>query len=153
MSGQDFTTAIVVDQTPEQVYAAVNDVRGWWSHNIDGPTDALNGVFRFSYLQVHDSTHEVVELVPYERVVWDVLDARLTHASDEREWVGTKVVFEITEVADGTELRFTHHGLVQAFECFDACSNAWTFYINESLRDLITTGTGQPNADERRGAA
>jgi hypothetical protein len=32
-----------------------------------------------------------------------------------------------------------------AYECFDICSNAWTTYIQKSLRDLITTGKGKPN--------
>jgi hypothetical protein len=35
---------------------------------------------------------------------------------------------------------------VPAFECFGACSNAWGFYINESLRNLIATGKGDPNS-------
>jgi hypothetical protein len=42
------------------------------------------------------------------------------------------------------EVRFTHQGLVPAFECFDACSSAWGFLVNDSLRSLITTGKGKP---------
>ena len=49
---------------------------------------------------------------------------------------------------DKTELRFTHVGLVPAFECYGDCSGAWGFYINDSLRSLITTGKGQPNQTE-----
>jgi len=44
-----------------------------------------------------------------------------------------------------TELRFTHVGLVPAIECYGKCAGAWGFYINESLRNLITTGKGDPN--------
>lgn len=44
-----------------------------------------------------------------------------------------------------TELRFTHAGLVPSIECYGDCSRAWGFYINESLRQLIMTGKGQPN--------
>jgi hypothetical protein len=28
------------------------------------------------------------------------------------------------------------------FECFDTCSSAWGFFVNGSLRHLITTGKG-----------
>jgi hypothetical protein len=28
--------------------------------------------------------------------------------------------------------------------CFESCSRGWTFYITQSLPQLITTGTGQP---------
>jgi hypothetical protein len=56
---------------------------------------------------------------------------------------GEKVVWQ-----GKTELRFTHVGLVPAFECYGGCSDAWGFYINDSLRSLITTGKGQPNQTE-----
>jgi hypothetical protein len=39
-------------------------------------------------------------------------------------------------------------GLVPEFECFDNCSSAWGFYINNSLKSLITTGAGHPNKKE-----
>jgi hypothetical protein len=32
--------------------------------------------------------------------------------------------------------------------CYEACSQGWTHYIGESLRDLILTGTGQPNDED-----
>lgn len=76
--------------------------------------------------------------------MWHVLDSRLTFVKDQTEWTGTDVIFEITRTDDRTELRFTHAGLVPAFECYGGCSGAWGFYINESLRALITTGKGQP---------
>jgi len=36
-------------------------------------------------------------------------------------------------------------GLTEARECFKECSNAWGFYVNDSLRALITTGEGKPD--------
>jgi hypothetical protein len=58
-------------------------------------------------------------------------------------------VFEITRKGNKTELRFTHVGLVPAIECYHGCSGAWGFYINDSLRGLITTGEGQLNQKEK----
>jgi hypothetical protein len=37
-----------------------------------------------------------------------------------------------------------------AFECYGECSGARGSYINDSLRNLITTGKG-PNKKEARG--
>jgi hypothetical protein len=45
-------------------------------------------------------------------------------------------------------VRFIHEGLVPEVECYDVCWVAWGGYITGSLRDLITTGTRQPNSIE-----
>jgi hypothetical protein len=98
---------------------------------------------------VHDTTHRITEWVPGKKVVWHVVDSHINFVKDTTEWTGTDIVFEINRTRDGgTELRFTHVGLVPTFECYGACSRAWGFYINESLRNLITTGSGQPNSTE-----
>ena len=60
----------------------------------------------------------------------------------------TIIIFEITEKNNKTQIGFTHLGLVPDYECFDACSNAWSHYIGESLLNLITTGKGQPNSTD-----
>ena len=144
MKKQDFTTAFSVDQTPQEVFDAINNVRGWWSEDIDGATDKLGAEFKFHYKDFHRSTQKITELAPGKKVVWHVSEAQLNFVKDKTEWNGTDAVFEIARKGDKTELRFTHVGLVPAFECYGDCSGAWGFYINDSLRSLITTGKGQP---------
>ena len=39
MNASSYTTTIFVDATPERIFNAINDVRGWWSHDIEGITD------------------------------------------------------------------------------------------------------------------
>jgi len=51
---------------------------------------------------------------------------------------------EITRKGNKSELRFTHIGLVPAFEYCGDCSGAWGFYIKDGLRSLITKSKGQP---------
>jgi hypothetical protein len=41
----NFSTTLSVDQTPDEVFAAINDVRGWWSENIVGSTDSVGEEF------------------------------------------------------------------------------------------------------------
>ena len=69
----------------------------------------------------------------------------MSFVKDKTEWNGTKVIFDITKKGDKTEVRFTHVGLVPQYECYDACTDAWSGYIKGSLRNLITKGKGQPN--------
>jgi hypothetical protein len=126
----------------------VTNVRGWWSEEIDGKTDTLGAVFKFRYQDLHRTTQKITELVPGKKVVWHITQSQINFVKDKAEWKGTDVVFEITKKGDKTELRFTHVGLVPAVECYGQCAGAWGFYIKESLRDLITKGTGQPNPKE-----
>jgi hypothetical protein len=141
----DYTVAFVVPQSPDDVFAAINNVRGWWSGDIEGSTDELGAEFTYRYEKVHRSTQRITEFVPGRRVVWHVVDGYLEFVADTEEWKGTDITFDITPSVAGTELRFAHVGLVPEGECFESCSSAWAFYINSSLRDLITKGKGAPN--------
>ncbi|HZY47685.1 MAG TPA: SRPBCC domain-containing protein [Candidatus Bathyarchaeia archaeon] len=143
-----FTTTFLVDQTPKEVFDAINNVRGWWSGNIEGYTDKLGAEWTYRYKDLHRSKQKITELVPNKKIVWHVLDSYLSFVKDKTEWNGTDVVFEISRKDDQTQLTFTHAGLIPEFECYDDCSNAWGGYVNGSLRRLITKGKGQPNKKE-----
>ncbi|MDZ4793346.1 MAG: hypothetical protein SGI83_03625 [Bacteroidota bacterium] len=39
--------------------------------------------------------------------------------------------------------------LVLDYECVDVCKDAWTNYIQYSLRNLVTTAKGNPKATGR----
>jgi hypothetical protein len=156
MKNQDLSLVFTVDQTAEEAFAAINNVRGWWSGNIEGATGKLGDEFTYRYKDVHYSKQKITEFIPGQKVVWLVLDSNLSFVDDKSEWNGTKVSFEIDKKGGKTEVRFTHIGLVPQHECYGACSNAWGSYINGSLRSLITTGRGEPNAKEtadREGAS
>ena len=148
MTTGHYTTSFTVDQSPDEVFSAINNVRGWWSGDIQGRTDLLGAEFTYRYQDVHETTHKITESVPGKKVVWHVVDSHINFVKDTTEWNGTDIVFEIARKQDKTELRFTHVGLAPDFECFDACSNAWGSYINGSLRKLIAAGTGRPNPKE-----
>ena len=143
MKNENFTTTFSVDQTPKEAFNAINNVRGWWSEEIEGSTDKV-GEFRYHYQDVHRCTIKITELVPGERVVWHVVDNYFKFVKDKSEWKDTDIVFDIAKKGDKTEVRFTHVGLGPAYECYAVCSDAWGTYINGSLRNLITKGKGQP---------
>ncbi|SRR6266498_3516816 len=148
MKTSGFTTTVLLDQTPEEVFNAVNSPREWWSEEIEGNTAKLNDAFTYHYKDVHISKMKLIEVIPNEKVVWLVMDNHFNFTKDESEWTGNKIIFEITEKGNKTQLQFTQVGLVPEYECYDICQNAWNNYINNSLRSLITTGKGQPNPKE-----
>jgi uncharacterized protein YndB with AHSA1/START domain len=142
MPSQNFTSTFTVEQTPAEVFDAINDVRSWWTGEIEGDTKTVGDEFTYRYPKAHFSKQTIAELVPGEKVVWHVTDSYLEGTKDPSEWTGTTIIFEITSKPEGTEVRFSHLGLVPEFECFNSCSSAWGFYVNGSLQSLITTGKG-----------
>jgi len=148
MQSKGFSTSFAVDQSPKEVFEAVNNVRGWWSENLDGNADELGATFKFQYKDIHRSTQKITELVSDKKVVWHVIDSRLNFVEDKAEWRGTDIVFEISKKNGKTELQFTHVGIVPEIECYDKCSRGWSIYVGESLRSLITTGKGSPAPSE-----
>ncbi len=107
MTSQNFTTTFVVDQTPDEAFAAITNVRGWWSGEIEGPTDKLGGEFTYRYQDVHYTKQRISELVPGHKVTWQIVDAYLSFTEDPNEWTGTNVTFEILPQGDQTEVRFS----------------------------------------------
>ncbi|AYD48889.1 SRPBCC family protein [Arachidicoccus soli] len=140
MNQKDFSTTIVVTQTPEQVFKAINNPCDWWAGEIEGDSSKLNDEFSYRYKEIHYSKQRVIEMIPNRKVVWLITESNLNFTKDPSEWTGTKVSFEIVDKDGETELRFSHLGLIPEVECFDACSGAWTQLIQQGLFSLITKG-------------
>ena len=143
MTTTDFTTTIIVDQTPEQVFSAINNPQAWWSGEIEGSSGKLNDEFTYRYKDFHLSKQRIVEVIPGKKVVWLVTESQINYVEDIIEWTDTKMIFEISEQENKTQLRFTHQGLVPEIECFDSCSNSWSQLIQQGLFNLITTGKAE----------
>jgi hypothetical protein len=150
--GTDLTMSFTVEHTPQEVFDAVNDVRGWWSGSIVGDPATLGAEWVYTVPDIHFSKFRTIRLDPGAAVEWLVLDSLLTFPEDKEEWTGTTVRFEITSepaeagAAGRTRLTFTHVGLQDGHECYDVCRTAWSQYVLGSLRDRVRTGAGVPDA-------
>ena len=145
MSDQNYTASFTVDQSPEEVFAAITNVRAWWSEEITGSAEKAGDEFVFAIPGVHYSRIRLSEVVPHQKIVWHVVDASIEFVEDKTEWTGTDIVFEIQPKGEQTKVRFTHVGLVPEVECFNLCTGGWNLYFSGSLHALISTGTGNPN--------
>lgn len=137
----DLTLSFVVDRSPADVFATINDVRSWWTGDIVGATDHLGAEFTYQHGDIHRSTQRVVEWAPDSRIVWLVTAAELSFAAQPDEWVGTQVVFGIGPVAGGTEVQFTHVGLTPDLDCFNSCSTGWRYYVGGTLPARLARST------------
>ncbi len=150
MKKQDYHTSITVDATAHEAFNCINSVTKWWTENLEGSSQKLDNEFTVRFGDVHYSKQKLVEVVPDKKVVWLVTDSKLNFIKDKKEWTNTKISFEILTQNNKTQVHFTHIGLVPEIECFDACSNAWSEYIQGSLLKLINTGKGQPTRKENK---
>src|SRR6185436_7086773 len=83
MKEKDLTITISVDQTPEVAFAAINDVRAWWSGNIEGKTTSAGDEFTYRYKDLHYTKHRITESIPGKRVVWLILESQLAFVEDK----------------------------------------------------------------------
>jgi uncharacterized protein YndB with AHSA1/START domain len=143
MKNQDFTTTFLAEAAPQQVFDSVNNVRGWWSENIKGDTDKAGDIFTYHYQDVHTCTVKITECIPGKRVAWHMEDNYFKFTKDRHELKGSDILFEISEKDGKTQLTFTHKGLIPLCECYQVCHDAWTHYIQDSLKSLILTGKGK----------
>jgi uncharacterized protein YndB with AHSA1/START domain len=143
MENQNFTTTILVAQSPAEVFKAVNNPRAWWSESIEESTDKLNNEWNYHFADNHRSKMKTIEMVPDQKVVWLVEENYFKNAKDQSEWVGNKITFEISKQGNKTKLVFTQIGLVPTYDCYKSCEWAWTGFVEKSLQSLIATGKGQ----------
>lgn len=144
MKEQDYHTSITVDATEQEAFNCINSVSKWWTENLEGSSQKLDDEFTVRFGDVHYSRQKLVEVVPGKKVVWLVTDSKLNFIKDKQEWTNTKISFEISTQNEKTKIHFKHIGLVPEVECFDACSNAWSQYIQGSLFQLLSEGRGTP---------
>lgn len=145
MKNKNFTTTLIVDQTPEEVFNVIRNVRGWWSgyysEDIKGDTEKLNDEFSFrAGGGAHYSRQKLIEVIPDKKVVWLVTDSKLDFLENKDEWTGTKVIFDISTKVNKTQLVFTHEGLIPEIECYNSCAPAWSQYLQNKLLPLIANG-------------
>jgi hypothetical protein len=70
MKDQNYSVTLSLEQTPKKVFDAVNDVRGWWSEEIEGGTEKLCDEFTYHYEDTHRCKLKLIEVIPNEKVVW-----------------------------------------------------------------------------------
>lgn len=142
---KDYSTVIEVTNTSNDVYTAINNVPRWWTENFEGDSKKLNGEFTVTFGETFIKL-KVVELVVNYTVVWEVIDCYKHFLKNKKEWVGTRIRFDIVnEGNEKAKLTFTHVGLTSPLECYEICCDAWNGYLGGSLKSLIQTGNGTPD--------
>lgn len=148
ISNQNYTITISVDKDISSTFNSIKNFRAWWSEEIEGNTDKLGETFFYHYKDVHLCKLKLIEMIADKKLVYQVIDNEFNFTKDKTEWINTKLIFEVSSEGTKTKIVFTHEGLVPSYECYNVCNDAWTSYIQGSLKNFIETGTGKPNGKE-----
>lgn len=127
------------------VYAAVSTVSGiagWWTRETSGSSAKKGDTVdvRFSAPDGSEKgrmAFDVTELDPDRRVQW-------RFRSGPEEWIGTEVVFDLSQQGDQTIVLFSHRNWREQVEFMSHCSMKWATFLL-SLRELVEAGAGRPS--------
>ncbi len=142
-NNQDYASNFTTALPPKEVLTKISDVSKWWSKKVEGSSKPGN-IFIASFKNGDWYKIKVENDVSNNIITWNVVDAEQTWHDNRKEWVNTKIIWEISPVKNGSYITMTHLGLVPEFECFDKCSAGWDYLLYESLRNYLTDGVGLP---------
>ena len=135
-----YTTSLEINSSQQDVFAAISiQLESWWGHQ-DAPADQINRIFKVSWGEPWYQ-FKVVKYEKDEGMIWECIDANqiITGLNGvQKEWVGTKVHWELMSLGDmKTRLNFKHEGLIPEFICFNVCTRAWDDFLHQHLVSFL----------------
>jgi len=132
-----YSVEIELAKSPGEVFDHIISLSKWWPEDFDGDIINLNTEFVFRTGDSHYSKNRVIEFVPYKTVAW--LTTESIRKTDNFDWTGTIMIFQLTPNANNTLLKFTYDGVVLENE-YDRLVQICDTTIKEMFYNFITTG-------------
>jgi uncharacterized protein YndB with AHSA1/START domain len=142
----DIRHRVVMAAPRQQVFEAVATTAGigeWWTRDGARGESEEGGKLQFFFGQPEPAAvMEVARLDPPGQVRWNCIEGA-------DEWVGTRIVFDLTPDHDQTVVLFTHADWRSPSELMAHCSARWAYFLL-SLKSYLETGKGTPFPDDLR---
>jgi hypothetical protein len=136
----NYTVEIEVEKSPNDVFNNLINLKKWWPEDFEGEDIKLNSEFIFTTGDSHYSKNKVIEFVPNEKLVW--LATESIRKTDNYDWTGTKMIFELTPKDNYTIVKFTYDGVVLENES-DRLVQICDMILKEMFYKFITNGKGK----------
>ena len=137
----DILHRVGIKSSADETYRALatrDGLAGWWTTNTQGESK-VGEVLQFRF-GAGGFDMKVLELQPAKRVLWQVVDG-------PKEWIGTKVIWDLRQDGDYAIVLFKHEGWKEAVEFMHHCSTKWAVFLM-SLKSLVETGKGAPDPND-----
>ena len=141
MINKKYKVAIEVTKSPNDVFNHIIELSKWWPEEFVGDNFKLNSEFVLKTGGGHYSKNRVIEFVPGKKVVWIATDGKRT--TDNFDWTGTKMIFELSRKGGNTLIQFTYDGVVleneqdRLVEICDVCIKNLLYNFIESYTATI----------------
>ncbi|HVZ97857.1 MAG TPA: SRPBCC domain-containing protein [Chitinophagaceae bacterium] len=142
MTNKNFQSSITAKVGADEAIKKISNVPDWWGVAFSGSAEKQNDTFVVKMGEDAFFNFTVTELLPGKKIVWLVTDCYMPWYSDKKEWVNTRLIFNLSENNGETTVNFIHEGLVPGIECYKDCDSGWTHWIQTSLFSYLTTGKG-----------
>lgn len=136
----NYTVEMEIAKSPNDVFNHLINLKKWWPEDFEGEDIKLNSEFVFSTGDSHYSKNKVIEFVPGMKLVWLVTDS--IRKTDNFQWTGTKMIFELAPKGANTMLKFTYDGVVFENE-YDRLIQVCDTTIKEMFYNYIMYGKGK----------
>ena len=140
-----FQTGITLNTPGKNVFAALTaNINAWWTVTFEGCAINTDDTFTIRFGNTYKS-FVVEEIIPGKKIIWKCTAAYIDVPSikNKKEWLGTKIIWELTQSGSTTNVNMIHYGLTPMLECYEICEQGWRQFIS-SLQHYILTGTGTP---------
>ena len=144
----EITQNLTLQASPEVVFNAVatnQGIKSWWcKDSIVGEKEGHRSLLKFDKNKdgnIIEMLFRTETITPNKKVVWECID------NANPAWIGTKLVTEISEGVNGTEVLFSHTNFDAKWEGqdpFEMTKGGWLGVFIPSLASFCEAGTGQP---------
>ena len=138
MINKKYTVTIELSKCPADVFNYLIELSKWWPEDFVGDQINLNTEFVFRTGDGHYSKNKVIQFEPNKKVVWLVTES--VRKTDNFDWSGTKMMFELSPKSGGTSLTFSYDGPVLEAEQ-DRLAQVCDFCIKDKLYNFIESFT------------
>ena len=130
---------LIIYSPPEKIFSAIttkSGVANWWTEQTEIGSN-IGEINVFDFGDRYHNEMKIINLVPDIRVEWKCL-------TGDKEWIGTKFIFEIEEKGEGSVLKFAHADWREETDFFASCNYQWGYYMT-SLKQYCEKGIGTPH--------
>ena len=136
----NYPVAIELTKSPNEVFKQLINLKKWWPEDFEGEDIKLNSEFIFTTGDSHYSKNKVIEFVPNKKLVWLAIES--IRKTDNYDWTGTKMIFELTPEGENTIVKFTYDGVVLESES-DRLIQICDMTLKEMFYNFIIYGKGK----------